>query len=124
MWDNNATVVNFAMTAEEASHIFDLAGAYTTITTSMVNVAVTITSTTASIHSHTTPPTGNDGSSSTLSSSSPTTSDTCPSTPKANLGLILGVSLGVPLLAVSTVLLWMIVKQKYQQSGIDTPPGR
>ncbi|KAK8127274.1 hypothetical protein PG984_008382 [Apiospora sp. TS-2023a] len=118
---NNATLVNYALAPRQTDYTFELtAGGYTSIlaaTAAASSIGARIASSSSSSSVATTnPSTATTSPSTATSDPSSTPTYTCPSTPGVAVAAGLGAGLGVPLIAVSAALLWMLAKQRYYRS--------
>lgn len=113
---NNASLVNYALEPQQTDYTFELAGEYKTVLAAAAASSVEPRTPTspgslpAATLSTATTPFSSTASSTATNDPVPTPTYTCPPTPGFTLVAGLGAGLGVPLLAVSAALLWMLAK--------------
>ncbi|KAK8029306.1 hypothetical protein PG991_006362 [Apiospora marii] len=116
---NNATLVNYALEPRQTDYTFEMTEAYITVPAATDQSSIGPRIVTSCSSSSSSPATATP--STAMSTPVPTPTDTCPPGPSVDFTAAgLGAGLGVPLIAVSAALLWMLAKQRYHRSQTTT----
>lgn len=108
---NNATWINYQFAPQQDQFSFNLANAYTTISTSISASTAGTSATAASVS----------GTASAVSSVKPTNAAMCSNSSTTAIGAGLGVGLGVPLLVALAGLLWLMARRRYEKPQTTVP---
>lgn len=108
---NNATWINYQSAPQQDQFSFNLANAYTTISTSISASTAGTSATAASVS----------GTASAGSSVKPTNTAMCSNSSTTAIGAGLGVGLGVPLLVALAGLLWLMARRRYEKPQTAVP---